>query len=41
MYRNVFFLGGIDLEMKEIEKILLQNGEKFFNKSLGWGAKVS
>lgn len=37
----VFLLGGHDLEMKEIEKILLANKITFHDKGLAWGAKLS
>jgi hypothetical protein len=40
-----FFLGGYDLEMLEIRKILESCGykenEDFFDKKLKWGAKLS
>ncbi|MCT7550862.1 magnesium transporter CorA family protein [Aliarcobacter butzleri] len=39
--KRVFFLGGKDLEMNEIEKILSSKNEKFENKNLSWGAKLS
>ncbi|WP_323589975.1 CorA family divalent cation transporter [Aliarcobacter butzleri] len=39
--KRVFLLGGKDLEMNEIEKILSSKNEKFENKNLSWGAKLS
>ena len=39
--RVVFLLGGQDLEMKEIEKILQVNGISYYDKGLSWGAKLS
>lgn len=38
---RVFLLGGYDLEMEEIKKILTDNREKYIDKQLSWGAKVS
>ena len=38
---ELFLLGGYDLEMVEIIKILKQNGKKFEDKKLSWGAKLS
>ncbi|WP_414017324.1 hypothetical protein [Aliarcobacter butzleri] len=35
--KRVFLLGGKDLEMNEIEKILSSKNEKFENKNLSWG----
>ncbi|MEM5777462.1 MAG: hypothetical protein QXJ06_03360 [Candidatus Aenigmatarchaeota archaeon] len=37
----VFFLGGYDLEMLEIKKILEENNCKLYDKNLSWGAKAS
>lgn len=37
----VYFLGGYDLEMFEIRKILENNKAKFIDNRLSWGAKVS
>jgi len=37
----VFFLGGRDAEMCEIQKILLNDYYKFYDKKLVWGAKLS
>jgi hypothetical protein len=39
--KKIFLLGGYDLEMIEIKKLLQQNGQKFFDKKLSWGAKLS
>ena len=36
-----FFLGGNDLEMQEIKKILSENGVPFEDKNLCWGASAS
>lgn len=36
-----FFLGGNDLEMSEIKKILSENGIPFEDKNLRWGASAS
>jgi len=36
-----FLLGGQDLEMQEIEKILLAHGYKYTNLHLPWGATLS
>jgi hypothetical protein len=41
MNKRVFLLGGKDLEMSEIQKILSNNHEIFENKDLSWGAKLS
>lgn len=42
MEKKVFLLGGKDLEMNEIEKILeKQENCKVFNNDLSWGAKLS
>ena len=37
----IFLLGGHDLEMLEIEKILVQNKQDYLDKNLSWGAKWS
>jgi len=37
----VFFLGGQDLEMLTIRKLLGNSGQKFYDKQLKWGAKAS
>ena len=37
----LFLLGGHDLEMKEIEKILIQNKQDYLDNNLSWGAKWS
>ena len=37
----LFLLGGNDLEMQEIEKLLLKNGKHFINKNLSWGATLN
>lgn len=38
----VFVLGGNDLEMQEIQKVLVTQNQKFISKTLGWGeAKLS
>lgn len=39
--RYVFILGGTDLEMQEIAKILRVKNQTFFDKRLGWSAKAS
>ena len=39
--KKYFFLGGLDLEMVEIKKILEAEGINFEDKNLGWGAKAS
>ena len=39
--KELFLLGGRDLEMCEIEKILKENGKNYENKHLSWGAKLS
>lgn len=41
MKNLVFFLGGIDAEMNEIENVLKLNNIEFYNKNLGWGAAAS
>jgi len=41
MIRYNFFLGGYDAEMAEIKKILDEKNEKYFDKNLQWGAKLS
>jgi len=38
---RVFLLGGYDLEMLEIKKLLKEHGEKFIDKELSWGASLS
>ena len=38
---RVFLIGGYDLEMVEILKILEENREKYIDKKLSWGAKLS
>jgi len=38
---RVFLLGGSDLEMQEIRKLLEQNNQKFIDKNLKWGARLS
>jgi len=37
----VFFLGGCDLEMVAIKRILKKYNQKFVDKNLKWGAKLS
>ncbi|MFZ2523434.1 MAG: hypothetical protein WAW92_03550 [Minisyncoccia bacterium] len=37
----VFFLGGQDLEMLTIRKLLEENNQEFFDRQLKWGAKAS
>jgi len=37
----LFLLGGHDLEMVEIEKILIQKKQDYLDKNLSWGAKWS
>jgi len=41
MGKTIFLLGGLDLEMVEIQKILESNKIKFVNRNLQWGAKLS
>lgn len=38
---RVFLIGGYDLEMKEIVRILNENNENYIDKKLQWGAKLS
>ena len=38
---SVFFLGGLDLEMESIKKVLKSEKFEFLDKSLSWGAKLS
>lgn len=37
---NVYFLGGMDLEMQEIRELLVSTNEQFYDKGLAWGASV-
>ncbi len=37
----IFFLGGKDAEMVHIKNRLVEAGEEFMDKGLGWGAKAS
>lgn len=39
--KYVFLLGGHDLEMIEIEKMLIEKKIKYFDEKLQWGAKLS
>lgn len=39
--KMIFLLGGYDLEMIEIKKILENNNIDFIDKNLSWGAKLS
>ena len=39
--KSIFLLGGQDLEMLTIKKILKKKNIKFFDKNLKWGAKLS
>lgn len=39
--KRLFLLGGYDLEMIEIKKILNEKKEEYFDKNLSWGAKLS
>lgn len=41
MDKKLFLLGGYDLEMIEIKKILEAREEKFYDNKLSWGAKLS
>jgi hypothetical protein len=41
MKKMIFFLGGKDAEMLEIERMLAGAGIEFVNKNLGWGAHAS
>ena len=36
-----FLLGGYDLEMLEIKKLLESHGQRFIDHQLSWGAKLS
>jgi hypothetical protein len=38
--KDVFLLGGKDLEMYQIEKRLRRAGKEFVNRNLEWGAKI-
>jgi hypothetical protein len=38
---RIFLLGGKDLEMEEIKRILINKKEVFYDKNLTWGAKLS
>lgn len=38
---NLFLIGGHDLEMIEIKKILIENNQEFLDFNLSWGAKLS
>ncbi len=38
--KDVFLLGGADLEMYQIEKRLRRAGKEFVNRNLQWGAKI-
>ena len=38
---TIFLLGGYDLEMQTIKKILIKEDIKFFDHQLRWGAKLS
>lgn len=38
---RVFYLGGVDKEMREIIRVLSENNLRFYNKNLKWGAKRS
>ena len=39
--KKVFLLGGYDLEMLEIKKILDSKNVEYKDKNLSWGAKLS
>jgi len=41
MQDTIYLLGGHDLEMKEILAILAENGRRFIDRQLHWGAKLS
>jgi hypothetical protein len=41
MYEYLFLLGGHDLEMIEIRNILENKSQKYIDKDLSWGAKLS
>ncbi|WP_457562982.1 CorA family divalent cation transporter [Caminibacter pacificus] len=41
MANRIFFLGGCDLEMCAIKRLLDKYGEKYVDKNLKWGAKTS
>lgn len=38
--KDVFLIGGSDLEMYQIEKHLRRNGKEFVSRNLQWGAKI-
>ena len=37
----IFLLGGSDLEMQEIKKLLIKHNKHYIDKKLSWGAKLS
>jgi hypothetical protein len=39
--KRLFLLGGYDLEMRAIREILDREGERYIDKNLSWGAKLS
>lgn len=41
LVRRAFLLGGCDLEMAAIKKLLSRYNQKYFSKMLSWGAKLS
>jgi hypothetical protein len=41
MNKSLFLLGGFDLEMKEIRALLANNGCRYANRNLKWGARLS
>ncbi|RLA75108.1 MAG: hypothetical protein DRG30_04795 [Epsilonproteobacteria bacterium] len=40
LYRRVFLLGGYDLEMKSIKKLLDRYSQEYYDHHLSWGAKL-
>ena len=39
--KRVFLLGGADLEMQTIQKVLERYSQEYYDKNLSWGAKLS
>lgn len=39
--KPLFLIGGHDLEMIEIKKLLIKNKQEFIDYNLSWGAKLS
>lgn len=40
MAKNIFLLGGYDLEMETIRDLLIQYGQEYVDKRLSWGARL-